>query len=255
MEVRKRIDVSGIVQGVGFRPYVYRLALDLGLAGCIANTTAGVTIEVEGPEPAVDTFLQRLPQELPRLAHLVGLEVRDLPCDHNRQFRILPSKVGEEHRALISPDVAVCDDCRRELFDPADRRYRYPFINCTNCGPRFTIVREIPYDRPRTSMAVFPMCPACQREYDDPGDRRFHAQPNACWDCGPRVELWDAQGKRIETAEPIVEAGGSACVGRRGRREGPGRIPPRGGCHERRGGRDAARAQAPRGQAVRRHGA
>jgi hydrogenase maturation protein HypF len=206
MEVRKGIEVAGIVQGVGFRPYVYRLARELGLAGLISNTAAGVAIEVEGPASAVETFLDRLPHELPPLARITSLAVRDLPCDHDAEFRILPSRLGEESRALISPDVAVCDDCLRELFDPADRRYRYPFINCTNCGPRFTIVREIPYDRPRTSMAVFPMCPACQHEYDDPGNRRFHAQPNACWDCGPRAELWNAQGRRIETAEPILEA-------------------------------------------------
>jgi hydrogenase maturation protein HypF len=213
MEVRKGIEVAGIVQGVGFRPYVYRLSRELGLAGLISNTAAGVAIEVEGPAAAVETFLHRLPRELPPLARITSLAVRDLPCDHDAEFRILPSRLGEESRALISPDVALCDDCLRELFDPADRRYRYPFINCTNCGPRFTIVREIPYDRPRTSMAVFPMCPACQREYDDPGNRRFHAQPNACWDCGPRVELWGAQGKRIETAEPIVEAAAQLASG------------------------------------------
>ena len=206
MEVRKAIEVDGIVQGVGFRPYVYRLARELGLAGSVSNTAAGAAIEVEGPNASVESFLARLLCELPPLARITSLAVRDLPCDHDAEFRILPSRLGEEHRALISPDVAICDDCLRELFDPADRRYHYPFINCTNCGPRFTIVREIPYDRPRTSMAVFPMCPACQREYDDPGNRRFHAQPNACWDCGPRVELWDAQGGRIETGEPIVEA-------------------------------------------------
>jgi len=206
MEVRKGIEVAGIVQGVGFRPYVYRLARELGLAGLISNTAAGVAMEVEGPAASVETFLRRLPRELPPLARITSLAVRDLSCDHDTEFRILPSRLGAEARALISPDVALCDDCLRELLDPADRRYRYPFINCTNCGPRFTIVREIPYDRPRTSMAVFPMCPACQREYDDPGNRRFHAQPNACWDCGPRVELWDAQGKRLETAEPLVEA-------------------------------------------------
>jgi hydrogenase maturation protein HypF len=213
MEVRKGIEVAGIVQGVGFRPYVYRLARELGLAGVISNTAAGVAIEVEGPAASVETFLHRLPRELPPLARITSLAVRDLPCDHDAEFRILPSRLGAEARALISADVAVCDDCLRELFDPADRRYRYPFINCTNCGPRFTIVREIPYDRPRTSMAVFPMCPACQREYDDPANRRFHAQPNACWDCGPRVELWDARGQRVATTDPIVEAAAQLASG------------------------------------------
>ncbi len=206
MAVRKALEVSGIVQGVGFRPYVYRLASQLGLVGSIANTSAGVAIEIEGLKEAVDSFLARLPRELPPLARITALAVRDLPCNHDREFTILASRVGDEQRALISPDVALCPDCLRELFDPRDRRYRYPFINCTNCGPRFTIVRGIPYDRARTSMAVFPMCPACQREYDDPSNRRFHAQPNACWDCGPRPDLWDISGKRIECLDPIREA-------------------------------------------------
>ncbi|HUU14154.1 MAG TPA: carbamoyltransferase HypF [Terriglobia bacterium] len=205
MEVRKGIDVSGIVQGVGFRPFIYRLATELNLSGTIRNTPAGVAIEVQGRSEAVNTFLERLPKEVPRLARITGVAVRELPCDHDHQFRILPSQLGAEHQALISPDVAVCDDCLRELFDPADRRYRYPFINCTNCGPRFTIVRDIPYDRPRTSMAPFRMCPACQREYDDPLNRRFHAQPNACWECGPQVELWDAAGRKVEATDPIAE--------------------------------------------------
>jgi len=206
MEVRKGIEVFGIVQGVGFRPYVYRLAAELRLAGLITNTASGVSIEVQGPSEAVEGFLTRLPKETPPLAHITELTVRELPCDHDREFRILASRVGEEHRALISPDVAVCADCLRELFDPADRRYRYPFINCTNCGPRYTIVRDIPYDRPRTSMATFRMCAACQREYDDPTNRRFHAQPNACWECGPRAELWDVHGQRLEVPDPIAAA-------------------------------------------------
>ena len=206
MEVRKGIEIFGIVQGVGFRPYVYRLASELRLAGQIANTAAGVRIEVQGPSEAVEAFLARLPKETPPLAHITELTVRELPCDHDREFRIVASRVGEEHRALISPDVALCADCLRELFDPADRRYRYPFINCTNCGPRYTIVRDIPYDRLRTSMAAFRMCPACQREYDDPTNRRFHAQPNACWECGPCVELWDVHGQRLEAPDPIAAA-------------------------------------------------
>ncbi len=205
MEVRKGVDVSGIVQGVGFRPFIYRLATGLSLSGTIRNTAAGVAIEVQGKSEAVDAFLERLPQEAPRLARIIDVAVRELPCNHDRQFRILASQTGAAHQALISPDVAVCDECLRELFDPTDRRYRYPFINCTNCGPRFTIVRDIPYDRPRTSMAPFRMCPACQREYDDPTNRRFHAQPNGCWECGPRVELWDAAGRRVEATDPIAE--------------------------------------------------
>ena len=204
--VRKAIEVTGVVQGVGFRPYVYRLALQRNLAGFITNTAAGVSIEVEGPAEAVDDFVSQLPQEAPRLARITQLAASDIPARAEDEFRILPSRAGENRRVLISPDVAICDDCLRELFDPSDRRFHYPFINCTNCGPRYTIVRDIPYDRARTSMAVFPMCADCQREYDDPLNRRFHAQPNACWKCGPQVDLWDGEGKRVEAADPIAEA-------------------------------------------------
>jgi hydrogenase maturation protein HypF len=206
MEVRRQIEVSGIVQGVGFRPYVYRLATGRRLRGTIRNTSAGVTIEIQGPAETVQDFVDRLPAEAPPLARITGLAVRDVPCNGDRDFCIVHSHEGEEVRTLISPDVAICPDCLRELFDRNDRRYRYPFINCTNCGPRFTIIRDIPYDRPSTSMAMFPMCPACLAEYENPLDRRFHAQPNACWECGPRVELWDKSGRRIECRDPIVEA-------------------------------------------------
>jgi hydrogenase maturation protein HypF len=204
--VRKAIEITGIVQGVGFRPYVYRLALQRNLAGFITNTAAGVSIEVEGPAEAVDDFVSKLPMEAPPLARITQVGANDIPARDDGEFRILPSRPGESRRVLISPDVAICDDCLRELFDPSDRRFHYPFINCTNCGPRYTIVRDIPYDRARTSMAVFPMCADCQREYDDPINRRFHAQPNACWKCGPQVELWDGEGKRVEAADPIAEA-------------------------------------------------
>jgi hydrogenase maturation protein HypF len=206
MEVRRQIDVSGIVQGVGFRPYVHRLATGRRLRGTIRNTSAGVTIEIQGPAETVQDFVERLPAEAPPLARITSLAVRDVPCNNDRDFLIVHSHEGEEVRTLISPDVAICPDCLRELFDPDDRRYRYPFINCTNCGPRFTIIRDIPYDRPSTSMATFPMCPACLAEYENPLDRRFHAQPNACWECGPGVELWDKAGGRIECRDPIVEA-------------------------------------------------
>ena len=215
--VRKAIEVTGIVQGVGFRPYVYRLALQRNLAGFITNTAAGVSIEIEGPAEAVDDFVSQLPVEAPPLARITQWAARDIPARADGEFRILPSQPGENRRVLISPDVAICDDCRRELFDPSDRRFHYPFINCTNCGPRYTIVRDIPYDRAHTSMAVFPMCADCQREYDDPLDRRFHAQPNACWKCGPQVELWAAVGAGLVPArswaptrgaptDPIAEA-------------------------------------------------
>ena len=186
-------------------PYIYRLAGERQLVGSICNTAAGVTIEVQGPQGAVDDFLAKLPTEAPPLARITDIAVREIPCNGDHEFQIITTHRGQPVRTLISPDVAVCADCLREMFDPADRRYRYPFINCTNCGPRFTIVRNIPYDRPFTSMAAFRMCPACQAEYEDPLNRRFHAQPNACWSCGPQVELWDLQGKRVEAADPIAE--------------------------------------------------
>jgi hydrogenase maturation protein HypF len=154
----------------------------------------------------VEDFVARLPREAPPLARITDVAVAELPCNGDRDFRIVASRRGEAVQTLISPDVAICDDCLRELLDPHDRRYGYPFINCTNCGPRFTIVRDIPYDRPHTSMAVFPMCPACQAEYEDPLNRRFHAQPNACWDCGPQVELWDREGNRIGSNDAIADA-------------------------------------------------
>lgn len=206
MQVRRCIHVSGIVQGVGFRPYVYRLAVAQRLAGQIANTATGVVIEVQGSPESVDDFLQRLPKEAPPLALITGLDVLEIGLNGDSEFRILPSERSEAVRTLIPPDIATCEDCLRELFDPADRRHLYPFINCTNCGPRFTIVRSIPYDRPQTSMAIFPMCSRCRAEYEDPRNRRFHAQPNACWDCGPQVELWDAQGKLVLCRDPVAEA-------------------------------------------------
>jgi hydrogenase maturation protein HypF len=206
MQVRREIRVSGIVQGVGFRPYVFRLATELDLSGTIGNTSAGVAIEIQGPPEPVETFLLRLPREAPTLARITGVAVRELPCNTDHEFQILPSHTGETVRTLISPDVAVCDDCLREMFDPADRRYLYPFINCTNCGPRFTIVRDIPYDRCRTSMAEFPMCDACRTEYEDVHNRRFHAEPIACWECGPHLEWLNSDGHVIETSDPVREA-------------------------------------------------
>src|SRR6266496_5210629 len=204
VEIRRRIEVSGIVQGVGFRPYVYRLATDRHLSGSITNTSSGVTIEVQGPQASIDDFVRRLPQEAPPLARITDVSVCDMQRNGDCKFHIIASRRGETVHTLISPDVATCDDCLRELLDPKDRRHRYPFINCTNCGPRFTIVRDIPYDRPRTSMAMFRMCPVCQAEYDDPRDRRFHAQPNACWDCGPQLQLWDREGHVLDNEDPVL---------------------------------------------------
>ncbi len=202
---RKAIDVTGIVQGVGFRPFIYRLAQECNLTGFVANTPAGVTIEVQGDPDLLDRFLVRLPSELPPLAKITSLLPRDAEPQAETTFRIVSSRLDAPPKALISPDVAVCGDCLREMMNPRDRRFRYPFINCTNCGPRFTIIRDIPYDRARTSMASFQMCAACQAEYDDPANRRFHAQPNACWDCGPQLQLWAADGSHINVAEPLRE--------------------------------------------------
>ena len=204
--LRKAIAITGIVQGVGFRPFVYRLAAQCNLVGFIANTPAGVSIEVQGESEELERFLARLPSEVPPLAKITSLVSRDVEAQSDATFRIVSSQHGQPPRALISPDVTVCEDCLREMNNPRDRRFRYPFINCTNCGPRFTIIRDIPYDRPRTSMAGFKMCGACQAEYDDPSNRRFHAQPNACWDCGPQVQLLSADGTRVDVAEPVREA-------------------------------------------------
>jgi hydrogenase maturation protein HypF len=205
MLVRRQIEISGIVQGVGFRPYIYKLATETQLAGTIRNTSSGVTIEVQGPPSAVDDFISRLPRETPPLARITDIVTSNLPCNGDREFRIIASHAEETVRALISPDVATCADCLREVFDPDNRRYRYAFTNCTNCGPRFTIVHGIPYDRRHTSMAVFKMCAACQKEYDNPLDRRFHAQPNACRECGPHLELWGNQGGKLESSDPISD--------------------------------------------------
>jgi hydrogenase maturation protein HypF len=196
--------VCGVVQGVGFRPFVYRLALEEGLAGFIGNDTDGVTIEIEGPAGQVDAFLGRLRAETPPLARIDSVAVRDLAATGEAGFRIVASEVLGRVSTGIPADAATCPDCLRELLDAADRRYRYPFLNCTNCGPRFTITWRIPYDRPQTSMARFRMCPACQAEYDDPGNRRFHAQPNACWDCGPRVWLVGADGAEIAVDDAVA---------------------------------------------------
>lgn len=205
MIVRRQIQVSGIVQGVGFRPYIYRLAAERQLAGTIRNTSSGVTIEIQGLRQAVDDFLSCLPRQAPPLARITNVSSSDLPCNGDVEFRIIASHAEETVRTLISPDVATCADCQREMLDPHDRRYRYPFINCTNCGPRFTIVHDIPYDRPRTSMAKFKMCAACLVEYDNPLDRRFHAQPNACWDCGPQLELWNNAGQNLASRDPVAD--------------------------------------------------
>ena len=202
---RKGIRVSGVVQGVGFRPFVYRLASEENLAGFIGNDTDGVTIELEGPTGRIQAFVTRLTSETPPLARIDSVITSDLALTGETGFRIVASEVRGRVSTGIPADAATCADCVRELLDPADRRYRYPFLNCTNCGPRYTITRRIPYDRPQTSMAKFPMCSECQAEYDNALNRRFHAQPNACWRCGPHVWLETHEGTPIESADPVVE--------------------------------------------------
>ncbi|CAA9393581.1 MAG: [NiFe] hydrogenase metallocenter assembly protein HypF [uncultured Rubrobacteraceae bacterium] len=203
---RREISVRGIVQGVGFRPFIYALARRHGLAGLVRNDAAGVHIEAEGSPEELDLFLREVKEEAPPLAVVEAVDWRPLAVRREREFRIEESRKGVRRQALISPDVATCEDCLAELFDPADRRYRYPFTNCTNCGPRFTITRSVPYDRAMTTMTHFEMCPECQREYDNPSDRRFHAQPNACPVCGPRVRLLDRSGHElhVEPGDPIL---------------------------------------------------
>ncbi len=192
------LHISGIVQGVGFRPFVYNLAARFHLVGWVKNTSAGVDIAVEGPDGALGSFIHALSDEAPPLSRIDEFTVSYGPLNGFTSFEILHSEAIPDAFQPISPDVAICADCLRELFDPLDRRYRYPFINCTNCGPRFTIIQDIPYDRPKTTMARFPMCPDCAREYADPADRRFHAQPVACPNCGPRVWLEHLSGGVVQ---------------------------------------------------------
>ena len=197
-EARRRLLVNGIVQGVGFRPFVYRIALGFGLKGFIRNTSSGVLIEVQGSSMLLDSFVCTLQSDLPPLARIEAIKESTLDCIAEERFVIADSSAGAEVETLIPPDIALCSDCRSELLDPANRRFRYPFINCTNCGPRYTIVGRLPYDRPSTSMHSFVMCPECEQEYHDPLDRRFHAQPNACPVCGPSLTLLDACGVQAD---------------------------------------------------------
>jgi len=212
MQKRFALQVTGIVQGVGFRPYVYGLALSCGLAGFVKNDAAGVEIEIEGAEPACRRFMEQLPLDAPPLAQIDAIRSRELPPQGEAEFRILHSTTGER-RTLIAPDIATCDKCLAELRDPADRRYRHPFINCTDCGPRFTIVRDLPYDRPHTTMADFPLCAECAAEYADPADRRFHAQPVACPHCGPQLRLQQGDTQLVgedalAQAQALLKRGG-----------------------------------------------
>lgn len=208
------IHVTGIVQGVGMRPFVYREAMAHGICGWVLNAGDGVHIEAHASVEALDGFVAALSEHAPAAARVEHVAVADLEpdawdADDEQGFRIVASQDQTAHTTLISPDIATCDDCLRELFDPADRRFHYPFINCTNCGPRFTIIRSLPYDRAATSMDRFPMCPTCAAEYADPLDRRFHAQPDACFDCGPHITWCEANRGVVPTAVDATPAVGS----------------------------------------------
>ena len=209
---RARFRVTGVVQGVGFRPFVHRLAGELSLDGFVANDTGGVVAEVEGPAAAVDEFARRLVGDGPPHARVLGVQRSATALQGTAGFRIRPSAVVDGARAVVPPDLGLCNDCAREVSDPADRRFGHPLITCTNCGPRFTIVRALPYDRPNTTMAPFPMCAACAREYADPTDRRHHAQPLCCTECGPRLWLEHADGTAAVTGDGDCLAGAVAAL-------------------------------------------
>ena len=212
-----RIEVKGIVQGVGFRPFVHRLVEKWGFTGWVRNTSDGAELELCGARGALLHFIEELKHNAPPLALIESVEFSEVKPGDYAGFEIIASEAHERMETLVSPDVGICADCRRELLDPHDRRYRYPFINCTNCGPRFTIIKSVPYDRASTSMSAFPMCPDCEREFGDIRDRRYHAQPDCCPKCGPRCFYLDAGGREIpgdavETARRELKAGKIVCV-------------------------------------------
>lgn len=201
---RRKIEIRGIVQGVGFRPAVYRLAKKHNIKGSVYNDTRGVVLDIEGLSGEIDSFLKELKKKPPPLANIDKLTSKKLALKKYRDFRIIESKEQKEKTTLVSPDIATCRECQKELLDSEDRRYLYPFINCTNCGPRFTITKKLPYDRKNTTMKKFEMCEQCKTEYENPEDRRFHAQPDACGKCGPQIKLTNAKGKEIK-CDPIEE--------------------------------------------------
>jgi len=219
---RRAIQVRGIVQGVGFRPFVHSLASRLGLAGFVRNQVGSVQIEVEGPAAALDQFLGELQSEAPTLSRIEDVSWLPIPSLGERKFQIKSSDGAAAAQVFVSPDAATCPDCLAELFDPSDRRYRHPFINCTNCGPRLTVIQGAPYDRERTTMGRFAMCAACRAEYEDPAGRRFHAQPIACRDCGPRLELLRSDGQPAGPGDPIVQFAAAILRGQIGALKGVG---------------------------------
>jgi len=204
--ISRKVAVNGIVQGVGFRPFIYKLANRCNLKGNVSNTSDGVLIHVEGERGGVNFFCENVKKNPPSLARITKISVSSAPEKGFETFSIAESRGDKSVSTLISPDVSVCKDCLSELFDPGDRRYLYPFLNCVNCGPRYTIIDDIPYDRPKTSMKHFKMCEMCRAEYEDPKNRRFHAQPNACPDCGPHAVLYDSSREKIAAENPVEKA-------------------------------------------------
>ena len=209
----RKLHITGIVQGVGFRPFIYNLAMESGLIGWVLNASDGVHIHVQGDETDMADFIASIPDRAPRMSRIDDIDVEEVASEDLEGFEIRESDAAESVSTLISPDIATCPACVAELLDPSDRRYHYPFINCTQCGPRFTIIDGLPYDRPKTSMRSFPMCPDCDREYHDPTDRRFHAQPDACFSCGPELFWYEnaifEQATDRETSDAIVERAAS----------------------------------------------
>ena len=252
----RRIRIGGTVQGVGFRPWVHRLAGRERVRGRVWNSSTGATIEAFGTAQVLDRFVRLLAASAPPAARIEGIVCETIPPEHLERFEIVRSRRGAERRLAIPPDIAICADCLAEIFDPADRRYRYPFTNCTNCGPRFTIARDIPYDRPATTMARFAMCPECRREYETVADRRFHAQPNACPRCGPALSVFDPSADQTAVEpDPIRAAARAIARGPDCRSQGNRRVSPRLRCDQFRSGAAPSQPQTPRAEAVRRDGA
>lgn len=201
---RLHVHINGAVQGVGFRPFIYRLATELGLSGWVNNSTQGVEIELEGTGEKLDEFLTRVKSEKPPHSSIQKLEYSLLEAVGYTGFKVKQSDKSGDKSVLVLPDIATCSECLKEIFDPNNRRYRYPFTNCTNCGPRYSIIESLPYDRANTTMKIFPMCEECRKEYENPLNRRFHAQPNACPECGPHLELWDKSGKILASYDEAL---------------------------------------------------
>ncbi|NIP58153.1 MAG: carbamoyltransferase HypF, partial [Gemmatimonadetes bacterium] len=206
----RELELRGVVQGVGFRPFVHRLAAGLGLAGSVRNEAGAVRITVEGRPPTLDAFQERLTLDAPPLARIHELEVRGAPATGRRGFTVAASDTAPRGRLPVSPDVALCSACEAELFDPGDRRYRYPFITCTDCGPRFTVIEAMPYDRERSTMGAFVQCPRCRTEYTDPSDRRYHSETNSCPECGPELVLEGADGEELGRRDDALVGAGVA---------------------------------------------